>query len=151
MTRYALAALLALPACFNPTSGDYLIEEGESSSDCPETDTGGDTGETENEPVAVAVNDDKTTMVIGEGDGAYDCTLDGKNFTCPFDPIEFDMTSYGYDAVSTTTFDISGSWTSSTSFDLTTAFETACEGADCESMGLVSCSGTATGTANLQE
>lgn len=146
----ALAPLFAMSACFNPTSGDYTFEEVESSTDCPEVEDTG-SGEGEAEPTAVAVNEDKTTMVIGEGEGAYDCTMDGKSFTCPMDPFETDLTGSGIDYVSTITFDISGSWTSNTSFDMTVVSDITCEGADCETYNGVNCSSTATGEATLVE
>lgn len=145
-------ALIALPACFKPVSGDYTFTAGEFTSDCPDLDTGGDTGDSTDSTSPVTVSDDKSTMTIGEGDGATECELKGKNFTCPIDPFVFDAGSLGdYDAVSTTTIDLGGHWTSSTSFDTEADFTTDCEGADCESLGLPTCSGTSTGSAELAE
>lgn len=143
-------ALLALPACFAPVSGDYTFHTDDYSSDCPESDTGGgmDTGDSTS---AVSVSDDKATMTIGEGESATDCDLSGRSFTCPTDPFVFDASSLGYDAVSTTTFDISGHWTGNTSFETEAAFETSCDGADCETLSIPSCSGSGTGSAELAE
>lgn len=157
MFRYAQSAaalaVLAIPACFSPVSGIYEFTEGETTTDCPEVeDTGSveDTGAEDNTEL-VTVNDDKTEMTIGEGEFKYTCTMDGRDFDCPMDPFVYDMTTYGYDAVSTTTFDIGGSWTGNESFDLALAVAMTCTGADCETLSIPSCSSESTGTAELVE
>ena len=144
-----LVALIGLPACFNPVSGDYTFSSGDFTSDCP--DTGGTTEDTGDSTSSVTISDDKATMTIGDGDGAEDCDLTGKNFTCPTDPFVFDFSDMGYDAVSTTDIDVSGHWTSNTSFETQADFSTSCDGADCESLGVPTCSGSATGSAELAE
>ncbi len=152
-TRPLIAlTLTTLAACsFNPVSGDYMFEVVSSESDCPETDTGDTGGEAEPTPVPVSVNEDKTTMVIGEGDAGLSCTLSGKSFTCPVDPMELDGSDYGLDYLATYTFENSGSWTGSDSFDYESAFAITCEGADCETYNLPTCSGSSTIEATLVE
>lgn len=141
--------LLGLAACFKPISGDYSLELVEESSDCPE-DTGADTGgEEEDTTVPVAVNEDKSTMVIGDDTFSYDCPLDGRSFSCPTDPLEFDLSMYDVDAVVKTTFDIYGDWTGNDAFDLHVDYDITCSGADCESSGVTTCSGSGTSEATL--
>lgn len=156
MSRFAMPfaafAVVLVPACFNPVSGTYEFMEGDTTTDCPETDdTGTDDTGTEDMTEEVVVNDDKTEMTIGEGEFAYDCTLDGRDFSCPMDPFVYDMSAYGYDAVATTSFDFTGAWTSNTSFDMTAAADITCVGADCETIGFPNCSATSTASAELVE
>ncbi len=143
-------ALVALSACsFEPVSGDYLLEETSSETDCETTDTGDTGGEAEAEPFAVEVNAEKTSMVLY--DGVLTCTLDGKSFDCPFEPIVTDLTSSGIDYVSTYEATFTGSWTSNESFDVDSSFTMSCEGADCETYAGQNCSGSAAGEATLVE
>lgn len=148
-------SFVALAACsFEPVSGDYLFEEVSSESDCPETDTGGDTGETEAEPVAISVNAEKTTMTIGEGDGAYDCTLDGKSYDCPTEDIVMNGADLGgYDYVYTLAMAIYGEWTSNESLDMHMDMTSTCEGTECETeyWSFPNCSASAVAEGTLVE
>lgn len=144
-----LAPLLAI-ACATPTSGDYLFEEVSTTSDCPEVeDTGGE--EAENEPVAVTVNDDKTTVTLSE----IEYPLEGTSFEGEIVNIVTDYNeTASLDAITTLSADLAGQWVSSSKITVTTTVDFTCEGEYCtdlEDAGQTFCSTTVEMEGTLQE
>jgi hypothetical protein len=140
-------------ACFNPESGDYVIEpDGDYNTDCPESDTGGDVEYTES-TAEVEINDDKDEMEITMEDAteSIECELDGMEFTCDGGEAVYDFASYGYDAVMTVTAGMDGAWSSNTTFEGNSWSELDCSGADCATLQITSCGGDIDFTAELDE
>jgi hypothetical protein len=151
MSRSLLPLVLLLAGCgFQPVSGLYTITVEMGESDCP-TDTGDTGGDSDTDTERVTVSEDLASMTFGEGDEALDCALDGRDFDCSQPPITMDLSKYGYDAVTTVSMDLTGTWTSDTSFEMDLASAITCAGADCASLGLEDCEATGTATGELQE
>jgi hypothetical protein len=144
-----LAPLLAI-GCATPTSGDYLFTEVSTTTDCPEVeDTGGE--EAEAEPVAVTVNDDKTTVTLFE----IEFPLEGTSFEGElFDMVTDYNETAALDAITTYHSDLSGQWVSSSKISVETTSSSSCEGEYCtdlEEAGAAFCSATVEWEATLEE
>jgi hypothetical protein len=148
MIRSVLFLLpFAVIGCATPTSGTYVITETSSTTDCPETEDTGANEEAEEATLEIEVNEEATEVAIGE----WTCPLDGTTFTCE-DSTEFNYADLGAgDAIQTIGLMLTGTWTSSSALKGTNEATFACEGADCETLGIVACSGSSEWTGALEE
>lgn len=148
MFRSVLFALpLVAVGCATPTSGTYAIVYGEAESDCESSDTGA--SDNESEELDIEVNDDATEVNLGSFEEP--CPLEGLTFTCT-SSFETDYGDMGAgDAVVTLDTEVTGTWKSSSTIEGTLGFDITCAGADCETLGVESCSTSGPWTGTLQE
>lgn len=140
---YALSALVLAGCGFAPTPGDYDMISTAGTTTCETDDTDTSDDEPSTAVMSLTENEDGTfTMHDTDADDtAYDmvCTLDGKAFTCETITETMDLSVYSMDALVTITINVSGEFTASDAFTGTTVMDMACTGADCEAIGMQTC------------
>jgi hypothetical protein len=123
-------SLLFLVACelfINPVEGKYKVtpKNIDASAACESAWEYDVTGVVDLEKVEIDINQENGNMDI---DDFFECKLDGADFSCDDmdeEPID------GADAILSASYDISGSFDTSTSFHSNWIFRFSCDGSDC--------------------
>ncbi len=129
-TPIAFVCVVLFACSFAPEPGTYTMEIANHSTDCYDE---ADTGDAGSFGVEVESGDDNTSFtLLGNlfADTApVDCALDGHDFVCDIPPFTYPGGTAQF--TQTYQFEAWGTWSSTSSFDMTHGYEVTCSGDDC--------------------